>query len=58
MPVAADEEVIVRAHLSPDGYGGAAMQGSVADGFAPVTLTVGFAAEAEQAEPLPDGCAF
>jgi len=52
------EEVIVRAHLSPGGYGGAAMQGSAAAGFAVMELAVDFATAVEDEAPQPEGCAF
>ncbi len=50
--------VIVRAHLSRGGYGGVAMRGSAADGFAAADLPADFAAQLETADPLPTGCAF
>lgn len=57
--IAADDEVIVRAHLSPGGYGGAAMRGSPAAGFAPAPdVGATFAPGLARAQPLPDGCAF
>jgi hypothetical protein len=56
--IARDEIVIVRAHMNTGGYGGAALQGSPGTAFEPVSLPDGFAVELEQAEPLPDGCAF
>lgn len=57
-PIAADERVIVRAHMAPGGYGGGAMQGSVSAGFTPVDLATDFAAALAERDPLPDGCAF
>lgn len=57
--LAADQVLIARAHLHPAGYGGAAMRGSAAQGFSEdASITAEFAAELEQAEPLPDGCWF
>ncbi len=58
VPIAEDAPVIVRAHLSPGGFGGAAMEGSVRDGFISAELAEGFAVSVEGAEPQPDGCAF
>ncbi|MFT5683017.1 MAG: hypothetical protein ACI8RZ_003944 [Myxococcota bacterium] len=58
VPVAETDPVIVRAHLSPGGFGGVAMEGSVAAGFSPVDLAADFAASVEDADPQPDGCAF
>jgi hypothetical protein len=57
-PVEADQTVWVRAHMNTGGYGGAAMKGSAADGFAPSELSPDFAAGLAKQEPLPDGCAF
>jgi hypothetical protein len=59
VPVAADETVVVRAHLHPGGYGGASMRGSVRDGFGvwhdpPPAVAADLAA----APPRPDGCLF
>ena len=56
--IGADTIVIVRAHMFPDGYGGAAFQGSVNKGFEAIQLEADFAPELESANPLPDGCAF
>lgn len=56
--ISRDDTVIVRAHMNTSGYGGAVLQGSPSAAFEPVSLPNGFAAELEQAEPLPDGCAF
>lgn len=59
-PVAvdADTEVVVRAHMNPTGYVGAAYRGSVSSGFAPAELEAGFRASLERVRPLPTGCAF
>ena len=58
--VAADTEVIIRAHMHPLGYGKGliAMKGSVANGFVVVDLIADFAANIEDAAPQPSGCAF
>lgn len=53
-----NDSVIVRAHMNPDGYGGQAMQGSVAAGFTPVALESDFAIALSDSPPLPNGCAF
>jgi hypothetical protein len=53
-----ERTVWVRAHMHPTGYGGQAMRGSVAAGFAPATTEPGFAAELAGSPPLPEGCAF
>lgn len=52
------QQVIVRVHMSPDGYSPLAQQGSVASGFTEVTLSEEFAANLESVEPLPQNCAF
>jgi hypothetical protein len=59
-PVAIDADtiVIVRSHMHPAGYGGAALMGSVASGFKPVQLEPDFASGLDQVDPLPSGCAF
>ena len=51
-------EVIVRAHMNPDGYGGAVMRGSVAAGFSTGELEANFASELADQAPLPQSCAF
>jgi len=58
VPIAADTTVIVRAHMNTSGYGGAALKGSVKQGFTAVNLPAGFAADVAKRLPLPDGCAF
>ena len=59
-PVAidADTSVIVRAHMHPGGYGGAALRGSVSAGFEAIQLAPDFAIHLNQIEPLPSGCGF
>jgi hypothetical protein len=57
VPISAEQTVIVRAHLHPTGYGGAALRGSVAKGFetwseAPPDFAAGLARE----KPLPTEC--
>jgi hypothetical protein len=57
VPIGPDETVIVRAHLHPTGYGGAAFRGSVAGGFAPWEPTPeDFAAALAEVEPQPGRC--
>ena len=58
VPVDANQEVIVRGHMNPQGYGGAAMRGSVEGGFAEASVEEGFGGELENVEPLPTGCAY
>lgn len=55
--IAADDTVIVRAHLHPSGYGGVALRGSVAKGFERWTdAPPGFAVDLARDEPLPIEC--
>lgn len=56
--VDAGEELIVRAHMHPGGYGGAAMRGTVSGGFAATDLPATFANGLATADPLPASCAF
>ena len=58
VPIEADRMVWVRAHMHPGGYGGKVYKGSVRTGFQAVAVAPGFARNLEQAQPLPDGCAF
>ena len=51
-------DVIVRAHMHPDGYGGKVMIGSVDEGFQITDIPPSFAETVETQEPLPSGCAF
>ncbi|NJL97889.1 MAG: hypothetical protein HC924_03185 [Synechococcaceae cyanobacterium SM2_3_2] len=53
-----EQEVIVRAHLDPDGYGTQAMQGTVAEGFETVELPLDFAVDLASQDPVHPGCAF
>lgn len=54
--VAADQVVIVRAHLSTDGYGGAAMKGTAAGGFQAAEVAADFAAAVASQEPQVEDC--
>ncbi|HFE46716.1 MAG TPA: hypothetical protein ENJ18_14670 [Nannocystis exedens] len=57
--VGADDEVIVRAHMNPGGYGGQALRGSVGSGFSPdASISATFAAGLAGEPPQPNGCAF
>jgi hypothetical protein len=57
--VAADDVIVVRAHMSSGGYEGMALRGSAAGGFdeAP-DIDSNFAASLENDTPLPAGCLF
>ncbi len=52
------DEVIVRAHMNPGGYGGRAMRGSVAKGFVHATLDSSFASGLSAQSPQPSACSF
>jgi hypothetical protein len=54
----ADTIVIVRSHLHPGGYGGAALMGSVREGFKTIQPEPDFASGLDEVEPLPSGCGF
>ncbi len=57
--VSATDEVIVRAHMHPGGYGGAVFRGTQQRGFErDETIGATFAAAVATAEPQPTGCAF
>lgn len=56
--VAADQELVVRAWLHPDGYGGRAMKGSVESGFQAWTPPEGFGAALAAEGPQVELCAF
>lgn len=58
VPVGGDDALIVRAHLSPDGYGGAAMSGTASGGFVAADVDADFAASVASDAPQPDGCAY
>jgi len=58
VPIASNMIVYVRAHMNTSGYGGSVLKGTVENGFNPVVLEPGFAADVESQQPLPDGCAF
>lgn len=59
-PVAvdADDEVVVRAFMSPGGYGGQALAGSVVGGFEAVVLPDGFGASLLAEGQRPEVCAY
>jgi hypothetical protein len=57
VPIGRDEEVVVRAWMHPDGYGGAMLRGSVAAGFSAWRdAPPGFAADLARVPPQPDVC--
>jgi hypothetical protein len=57
--VSATDAWIVRGHFHPTGYGGAAMRGSVAEGFvAAPEIGKDFAPGVEMKDPQPEKCLF
>lgn len=58
VPIGANDQVWVRAHMSRGGYGGVMFKGSPRGGFAAAKAASGFAAQVEKQAPLPSGCAF
>ncbi|WP_156820094.1 hypothetical protein [Synechococcus sp. PCC 7336] len=56
--IAGDREVLVRAHMHPDGYGGQAMRGTSESEWEAVESAAEFAAVLEKQPPLPQNCAF
>ena len=53
-----DQRLIIRAHMSNNGYGGKAMIGTIEIGFEHCFLPHGFGNELASVEPLPRDCAF
>lgn len=56
--IAANQVVIIRAHMNTSGYGTTVYKGSVLNGFTENTLTPDFANQLASLEPLPTNCAF
>lgn len=56
--IAANQVVIVRAHMNTSGYGTTVYKGSVLNGFTEDTLAPDFAKQLATQEPLPTSCAF
>jgi hypothetical protein len=56
--IAPEAVVLVRAHMSPGGYGGSVLRGTVRDGFQPVEIAPEFASDLEHQAPQPEDCAF
>jgi hypothetical protein len=56
--ITADQTVWIRAHMHPQGYGGATFKGSVQEGFAIADAPPDFAAAVATQAPLPLDCAF
>ncbi len=52
------QQVFIRAHMNPSGYGVQSFEGSVSEGFFETTLDADFSIELEEVEPLPENCAF
>lgn len=58
VPIGSEEEVVVRGHLHPDGFGGVAVTGAVDGGWTAFTPEPGWAAAVDGEPPLPAGCLF
>ena len=56
--VAANEEIVVRAHLNNSGYGEQVFRGNIEQGLKMDTLDSLFSVELESTDPLPETCAF
>lgn len=56
--ISAEQPVIVRVHMSDEGYSQIAQQGSIEAGFTEVLLPADFAASLANIEPLPSNCAY
>ena len=56
--VDAEQEIVVRAHMSTTGYGGSVLRGSVGGGFRSDRLAEDFAVDVERRDPQPPPCAF
>ena len=53
-----DDVVVVRSHVSSDGYSAQAMKGSASEGFSSVALENDFAVALEDEDPQPNDCSF
>jgi hypothetical protein len=59
VPVAADQIVIVRSHLHPNGYGGRAQRGNLQNGFeAWAEMPADFAPHLRGTTRQPPGCRY
>jgi hypothetical protein len=58
VPIQADTQVWVRAHMNTGGYGGQTMKGSPQSGFQAAQPSADFAPNLEDQPPLPEDCAF
>ncbi|MCB0666917.1 MAG: hypothetical protein KDC80_13875 [Saprospiraceae bacterium] len=58
VPVKADDQLIIRAHMNNLGYGKQGLQGSAASGFEQMELSSGFGIHLSEQEPLPGDCGF
>ena len=58
VPVAADDSILVRAHMNTSGYGSRSFRGTIAGGLMAVDETSVFAPDLANLEPLPQNCAF
>lgn len=56
--VAGDLPLIVRVHMTPDGYSPNAFSGTIDGGFSEITLAADFALQLAEHNPLPTSCVF
>ena len=56
--IVGDRPIIVRVHMTPDGYSPNAFSGTIDGGFSEVILDDNFALELAEQEPLPATCPF
>lgn len=56
--VAGDRPLLVRVHMTPDGYSPNAFIGTIDGGFSETTLDQDFAIQLAEQNPLPTACAF
>lgn len=58
VPVKADDQLIIRAHMNNLGYGNQSLQGSAASRFEQMKISSAFGVHLSEQEPLPDDCGF
>lgn len=58
VPIAANQTVIIRAHMNTSGYGATIYRGSVLNGFSEDTIASEFASDLALQQPLHNNCVF
>ena len=56
--ISKDQQIYVRAHMNPLGYGTYVFSGTIENGLQETTLDKSTAADLENTDPLPGDCAF